>query len=302
MQLPARKRKGVRALHSPWACVEDVVGAGVDFVKEGHLDHAAALSFYAIFSLPPFSILLFSVAASVFQDSTAKAQLYDFLDDIIGSNAAHLLSDNLASVAGESQSLVTTTISVVALLFTSSSVFSTLQHVLNQVFGIPEHHAKRHAVLLFLRRRLIAVALILLLSVALIVSMLLDAGMALLSGWLARHLRFSLEELPWLSSQAFSLFSLWLLCLVLYRVLPDSKIPWAQSCTGALLSVLLFALAKVPIRAYLSDTHPENIYHAAGSIVIMMIWIHCASAALLLGALFAERRLKRRGKSLAAQP
>lgn len=287
------------APHSPRAYLQDFAGAVVDFVREGHLDHAAALSFYAIFSLPPFSILLFSVAASVFQDSTAKTQLYDFLNEIIGSNAAHLLSDNLASVARESQPVVTTVVSVVALLFTSSSVFSTLQHVLNQVFGIPEHHAQRHALLLFLRRRLIAVAVILLLSVALIASMLLDAAIALLSGWMARHLRFAPEELPWLGSQVISLFFLWMLCLVLYRVLPDSKIPWPQSCTGALLSVLLFALAKLPIRAYLSDTHPENIYHAAGSIVIMMIWIHCASGALLLGALFAQRRLKRRGKSVA---
>lgn len=281
----------LRSFFQGWP--QDIKQALFDFFGDGHVNHAAALSFYALFSLPSMTMLSLSAAEAFYQADTAKQQVYSVLEELIGSQAAHLLSDNLESMSRFSAPSVSAFLGLGALLISASSVFSTLQQVLNQIFGAHTHESSRHAIFLFLQRRLISLALVLLIGLILLASISADAILGLLSGWMADRMPLAADQLPWIASTGISLGSLWVLNVLFFRVLPDAKIPWGDCISGAFLSAILFAIARTPMRLYMSNTHPENVYHAAGGIILMMLWIYCASSVFLLCALFTHKRCVR---------
>lgn len=276
--------------------LSDLRSAILQFFKDGHTNAAAALSYYALFSLPALSMILLSAAEAFFQADTAKSQVVTVLEEFVGPQAARLLANDLGPLREASSSIIATALGVMALLVSSSSVFSTLQHVLNTIFGSPTHHAKKHAVLLFAQRKLVALGLVLLLGLTMLASISLDTIMSLLSGWMSKRLPLAASELPWLASTGVTFFFLWVLNLLFFKILPDAKLPWRECCAGSALGMILFAMVKLPARAYMSQAHPENAYHAAGGVILMMLWIYCAGGVFLLGALFTHQRCLRNGR------
>lgn len=284
-----------RSLAYTQGLLVDLRSAVFHFFSDGHTNHAAALSYYALFSLPALSMILLNAAEAFFQADTAKSQVVTMLEEFVGPQAAHLLADDLGPLRAASSSAIATALGAVALLVSSSSVFSTLQRVLNQIFGSPAHHAKKHAALLFIQRKLVALGLVLLLGLTMLASISLDTIMGLISGWMTKRLPLAANELPWLASNGLTLFFLWVLNLLFFKVLPDTKLPWRECCAGAALGMTLFAMVKIPVRAYMLQAHPENAYHAAGGVILMMLWVFCASGVFLLGALFTHQRCVRNG-------
>lgn len=275
--------------------LSDLRSALVHFFKDGHSNHAAALSYYALFSLPALSMILLDAAEAFFQAETAKSQVVTVLGEFVGPRAASLLANDLGPIRQASSSMIATALGALALLVSSSSVFSTLQRVLNQIFGSPAHHAQKHAMLLFVQRKLVALGLVLLLGLTMLASMSLDTIMGLISGWMTKRLPLAANELPWLASTGVTFFFLWVLNLLFFKILPDTKLPWKECCAGSALGMILFALVKLPVRAYMSQAHPENAYHAAGGVILMMLWVYCAGGVFLLGALFTHQRCLRNG-------
>jgi membrane protein len=239
---------------------------------------AAAITYYTIFSLSP--LLLLSIAVAGLALEGAQSGLVIQIEQQMGSQIADLFQSLLENASESSGSV--TIISIGLSLLGASTVFAQLNQALNKVWGVEQGDA---ALLLLIRTRFTAFAMVLLvgflLLLALVSSTLLHLLMPYLSDWLGDVSRY----LPLLNFGV-SLGLMTLMFAVLFRVLPDVLVAWRDVWLGALLTALLFGLARYLIGFYVQASSAGAVYGAAGSLIVLLLWIYYSAQIFLFGAEF----------------
>lgn len=246
---------------------------------------AAALSYYAIFSLAPFLLIIISVASVLFERQVVRTEVLSAIQNLLGSDATGLVRTALDNVQpAQNRNLLASAIGVVTMLFGATALFSELQGVLNRIWG-EDAQTNNGGILDFVRRRVLSF------------SMLLAAGALLVASLLATTiLSFVEHTLPGLilSNSLFNLlpFANWigsfliltLFFAVLFRFLPDRQLSWSRIWIGAVVTGLLFTAGKLGIEAYLSHSALASRYGAAASLALLLLWIYYSAQILLFGA------------------
>jgi membrane protein len=266
-------RRGVFAIAK-----EAVLG----WVADSGASLGASIAFYTIFALAPLLLVVLGIAGAVFGDEAASGQLFDQIRGLVGDDAAANLQQLVASSReNEGHGVLATVITVVTVLVGASGVFIELKRAFDVIFK-PKPKADS-AVTLFVRARLVAIALVLALGFLVVVSLLLSAAVAAFGAWLSGALP-ALE--PVMSvvdiviSTAVLTVAFWLLIRFLPDVTPRRRAVWI----GALVSALLFAIGKQLIGLYLARGAVASAYGAAGSFIVVVLWVYYSAQILLLGA------------------
>ena len=257
-----------------------------EFIADNVLKYSASLAYYTILSLAPLLIIILYLCGLFFGKEAVRGELYGEIKDMVGSGSALEIQSAIQNIHLDGESVIATTIGVVILIIGATGIFGEMQDSLNKIWGL-RTKAKR-AWWKLITDRLISFSLILSLGFVLIVSLLLNALVAALSGHISALLHGMGETVIVVMDNIISLVITTALFATIFKVLPDARIKWKDVFVGALITALLFMLGKYGIGLYLGKSKLANIYGAAGSIMIVMIWVYYSSAILYLGAVFTK--------------
>lgn len=244
----------------------------------------AALSFYTVFSLAPLAILVLSLVSLAVERNAARAEIVGQFRALVGNEGAETMEMILTKTAAENTGILGTIIGFVVLLIGASGVFGELQDSLNQIWGAS---SKRHPVFILVKERVFSFAMVFVMGFLMLVSFLFSAVIAVAGKYL--HARLPYLDGPWeLGNSVISLLVIALLFAFIFRVVPDVSITWKDVWLGAALTAVLFVLGKFVLGFYFGRSAVASSYGAAGSLIIILIWVYYSAQILFFGAEFTR--------------
>ena len=257
----------------------------------------AALAYYTVFSLAPLMTIAIAIAGFFFGKEAAQGQIFDELRVLLGEEGGKAIEEMVQSASAQpTVGVVATVISVIILLFGASGVFGQLQASLNRIWGVKPKPGR--GVLGMIQDRLLSFGFTLVVGFLLLVSLLLTAGIALVAD-LAGGLMPASETLTQLLNFVLSLAIITLLFAMIFKFLPDAKIAWRDVWIGAFLTALLFTVGKFALGLYLGKSSVASSYGAAGSLIVLLLWVYYSSQILFFGAEFTQVYANRFGSRVA---
>lgn len=254
---------------------------------------AAALAYYTVFSLAPLLLIVISIVGLVFGEEAARGEIVGQIQGVIGKEGAEAIQAMIQNTQkSESGGILASVIGVVTLLLGASGVFGQIQDALNTIWEVkpkPKRSLKS-----FLKDRFLSFAMVLVIGFLLLVSLVLSAVFVAISNFFNTALPgFAIfgEALNFLVS--FGVITL--LFASIYKFLPDVIVRWKNLWTGSIITAFLFTIGKFLIGLYLGNSSIGSTYGAAGSIVVILIWVFYSAQILLIGAEFTQVYSKYRG-------
>ncbi|HEY6676864.1 MAG TPA: YihY/virulence factor BrkB family protein [Terrimicrobium sp.] len=246
----------------------------------------AALAYYTVFSLAPLLIITIAIAGLVFGAEAAQGQIFDQLRGLLGDASGKAMEEIVQSASAEPKTgVVATVIGLVTLLFGASGVFGQLQASLNIIWGVQPKPGR--GILGIIRDRILSFGFILVVGFLLLVSLLLTAAIAFVGKQFGAMVP-GMEALIQLLNAILSLAVITLLFAMMFKILPDANIAWRDVWIGAFITALLFTIGKFALGFYLGRSGVASSYGAAGSLIVLLLWVYYSSQIVFFGAEFAQ--------------
>lgn len=256
----------------------------------------AALAYYTVFSISPLMIIVVAIAGLWFGHEVARTQIFQHMSGLIGPQSAEAVQRLLQNAHRPETGLLATIVAIVTLLIGSTGVFVELQDALNTVWGVKAKST--NGWWSFVWNRVISFAMVLAIGFLLLVSLLLSAGLAALGKYLGSFAPDMHLFWEW-ANFIVSFGVITLLFALMFKFLPDVRIAWKDVWIGALITAFLFTVGKFALGLYLGRTTVASTYGAAGSVVVVLIWVYYSAQILFFGAEFTQVHANQRGKNLA---
>lgn len=267
--------------------------AGQIWLQSNAFANAGSLAFFTLFSIAPVMIVIVSVIGIFYGQEAAQGQIAIQLQETIGADAAEAVQMAVAQSSLKEGGLLPTVAGILAMLVGATTVFGQMQNSLNVIWTVVPKPS-RNSILRLIRKRLTSLTIVLAVGFVMLVSLSLSVSLHMLlpsiQGWL-----------PWYNT-AFSILDLVLSILVasllfatIFKILPDVLLSWRDVAVGSVLTAVLFTLGRSLIALYLSYTATASTYGAAGSLVLLLLWVNYSSLILLYGAAFNKAHFLARG-------
>lgn len=245
---------------------------------------AAALAYYTMFSIVPMLYIIINSLGILFNKDEISKAIFNVLSDLVGTEGANTLQETLTNLVVTESGWFKNLIGVVILIFTATTIFSTIQKGLNFIFRVKPN--PEVGILKFFKTRLLAFSIIIGISFSLVVSLVLNALITLATNYFL----VSFSELEFmvklLNNYIIPFFISSLFFTVIFKFLPDAKITWRDAIIGAAFTGFLFTLGKYAISIYIGNSNIASLYDAAGSIMILFVWLYYTSLIFYIGAVF----------------
>jgi len=255
----------------------------------------AALSYYTVFSLAPLLLVVISIAGLVYGRAAAEGSLFGQLAGLVGPDAAHLIQSAVSKANQTKGGVIGTVVGIAVLIAGATGVVIELQGALDKVWKVePKPNRGIWGVV---RTRLLSVAMILSLGFLLLVSLVVSAALAALSG-LMRGVFGNIAIVSWVIDAAVALVVIATLVALIYKILPDATVAWRDVWVGALATAILFMIGKYLIGLYIGRASVGSAFGAAGSLAVLLVWIYYSAQIVLLGAEFTRVYANRFGEKV----
>jgi len=254
----------------------------------------AALAFYAMFSVAPLLLVAIAVAGYFFGAAAATGEIMSQMDGLMGGESASAIKALVANVSEPSRHSVAAVVGIVVFIVAATSVFNELQESLNRIWRV--HGKSRKAGFLgFLRARLLSLGMILGVSLLLLISILVSAGLSAMVKFLG------LGSMRWqfaaqLADVFLSFALITVMFAVIFKVIPHVKLRWRDTWMGAATTSVFFTIGKQLIGIYLARRVVMSGLGTAGSLAVFLLWVYYSAQIFLLGAEFTSIFSKTRGK------
>ena len=262
----------------------------------------ASLAFYTLLSLAPLLIVVVAVAALVFGQKAAQGQLIWEIQDLVGTEGARAIQGLIQSAYKPTTGTAATVFGLLMLVFGASAVVVDLRDALNTIWHVPAAAtgSTLHSFLRLVRERFYLFGLILGVGFLLLVSLALNAAIAAL-GSLFRSLLPTSEAVLHVAVFVISFLVITFLFAAIYKFLPDVQLKWSDVTVGACFTALLFTIGKQLIGLYLGKASFGSTYGAAGSLVIVLVWVYYSAQLFFFGAEFTKIYTEKFGSRLDAK-
>lgn len=266
------------------------------WIERDAFEHAAALGFCTLFSLAPLVIIMVAVVGVVFGEDAASGRISATISDLVGPQAAAAVEEAVRRSRLEEAGLVPTILGIGGLVFGATTVFAQMQAALNKFWGVKAKPA-RSGMLTFVAVRLLSLGMVLIIGFLMLTSFVVSLG-------ITGVIEYAREWIPVpgfavvLIDLAVSLGVTTLLFGLLFKVLPDVRIQWADVWRGAFITAVLFAIGKYCISLYLTHVAPASTYGAAGSLVLILLWVYYSSLILFFGTCLTIATILQRGNEV----
>ena len=244
----------------------------------------AALAYYTVFSLAPLLIIVIAAAGLIFGEEAARGAIVDQLGGVMGTDGARVIQDLLQGASRPGSSLVASILGTLTLLVGATTVLAELQSALDRIWRAPAAEPIS-GVFAILRARVLSLGMLIALAFLLLVSLVIGAALTALGNWGIASFPAVVVLLQALNV-AFGFGVTTVLFASAYRILPRVKIAWSDVWTGALVTAALFTLGKYLIGLYLGRAGVSSGFGAAGSLVVLLVWVYYSAQIFLLGAEF----------------
>ncbi len=249
---------------------------------------SAVIAFYAVFSLPVLLVIVFYLAGIIFGNVAGNGKVAAAISGTLGGAAAKQIEDMIVNVNLSKNTLFATIAGILTLIFTATGVFIELQKSLNIIWHIQPAKIKR-GLLKFLKDRLFSFGLVASIGFLLAISLVLTTVLTAISGWISQRFSYLTIYLLHAFDVLFSLSMISVLFALMFKVLPDIHITWKSILPGAILTAFLFIIGKYALGVYFVTFQPASMYGAAGSIVLILLWVSYSCMIVLFGAEFTKQ-------------
>jgi membrane protein len=250
---------------------------------------AASLAYYTIFSLAPLLVIAIAVAGFIWQHDAVEMQLMAQIQGLVGVEGARFVADLIKSASNPAKGIVATIIGAITLLFGALGVFNELHNALNVIWEVKEEKAENflQAVKKAIIDRFLSFTMVLGIGFLLLVSLVISAGLSATQELVGNSFpipEFILQFLNLIISTGV----ITLLFAMIFKYLPDAEIPWRHVWLGAFVTAVFFSLGKMLIGLYLGNSAVASSFGAAGSLVLLLVWVYYSAQILFFGAEFTQ--------------
>ncbi|WP_353161825.1 YihY/virulence factor BrkB family protein [Myroides odoratus] len=258
----------------------------MDFLDDRATKFSAALSYYTIFALPPLIILIISASGFFIEEKDVSAFFYQQVSDLVGPNTAREVENAMNNVTLNRSGVLPTIIGIAMLLFSASGVFAEIQSSINYIWGFVAKPEK--SVIRMIKNRLLSFAMIASVGFLLLVSLLINSLASILYDYLAEFFAESTIYLVKVLNNVIVFVLITFLFALIFKTLPNGIIRLKDAFVGAAFTAVLFMIGKWGIGIYLGTTATSSLYGAAGSIIVMLMWVYYSAMILYFGAEFTK--------------
>ena len=262
---------------------------------------AAAIAFRALFSIAPLLVIAVAVAGWVFGEQAVAGELVVQIEGVVGREAAVLVQNLLSNASQGSSGIIATIISVVILFFGASGLFGQIEVALNQIWGVvpPKAENGLQNVWNVVKARLLTFSLVVFMGVFLLATLAVTTVLSALDAYLG-GLWAGAGSLVSVVDDLVVVAIMVVLFAIIFKILPDAEVAWRDVGLGALVTAVLFGLGEYLIGLYLTRTSVGSTYGAAGSLVVMLLWIYYSAQIFLIGAEFTQVYANKYGSKVRA--
>ncbi len=256
------------------------------FIDDNALQLSAALSYYTIFSLPPLLIIIISLCGYFFGADAVRGRIFWQIRGLVGNDAALQIQEVIKNVSLSNSNSFVTVFGVVVLLIGASGVFSEIQDSINYIWGLVAK--PKRGLIKFIKNRIMSFSMIgslgFLLMVGLVVNSITDVLNERLSARFPKDAFFLFTA----ANLVIVFAIITLLFTFIFKTLPDGRIVLRDCLVGASFTAALFMVGKFAIGAYLGSSAVASVYGAAGSIILILVWVYYSAIILYFGAEFTK--------------
>jgi membrane protein len=259
----------------------------------------AALAFYTVFALTPGLIFIIAIAALLLGQEAAQGQIIGQIQDLAGDTGAQAIRAAIESARGTGSGLLATGLGAVTLLFGLWGVFGELQDALNTIWGVTARPGR--GVIEAIKQRFWSAAMVVGIGFLLLVSLVASAWLAALGKFFSRLLPLPAAALE-TANAVLSFVVVTFMFALIFKLLPDVTIAWRNVWTGAAVTAVLFTIGKSLIGLYLGRSTVASVYGAAGSLIVILLWVYYSAQIVFFGAEFTKVYSRRSGAVVVPEP
>lgn len=273
-----------------------VKSAGSEFMENNSFRLAGALAFNAIFSIPPLLIIIIRAAGYFWGEQAVSGELSNQIASAIGPSAAKEIETIIQNAHTNESGGIAFWISIGVLIFASTTFFATLQESLNSVWNLKPKPT--NGILKMIKVRLFSFGIVLSIALLMLVSLVLSTAISILSDYLYSIFPDIGVFVIRIVHFVLTVGIITVLFALIYKYLPDATIRWKDVWVGAIVTSLLFTLGKFLISFYISTSDPGSAYGAAGSIIVILVWIYYSSLIVFFGSELAQQYADKFGQRI----
>lgn len=254
--------------------------------NDNPFNKAAIIAYYAILSLPALIIIIFNIVGSIWGREIVEGQILNQISSAIGTETAETIRGMMINEGNEKTSLFSTIIGIATLLYGSTGVFFQMQNVLDNIWEAKPRF--KNGVLETVFGRLKSFGFILVIVFLLLISLVLTSLLSTFAENLKHIISDELVNFIFAFDVVISITIIYFVFAAMFRILPNKEVPWKAVRIGALLTSILFVIGKYLLAIYFNELEPGSTYGAAGSMILIMLWVSYTSLILFYGAHFTK--------------
>jgi membrane protein len=262
--------------------------------------NSIVIAYYTIFSLPGLLVIIINIAGYFLGDKAVTNQISSQISGVVGADTAKAVEEMIANASVNKGATLSTVLAVATLIFGATGVFYQLRQILNKMWEVKPKEGQK--IMTLVRDRATSFGLILVVGFLLLVSLVLSAAVGSISKWIGTNIDPRLVILFGALDIILSIAVITLLFAAMFKFVPDIRIRWKDVWPGAVLTSVLFVIAKFLLGIYFAKTDPGSTYGAAGSIVLIMLWVTYSALILLFGAQFTKVYARSHGEYVRPAP
>lgn len=277
------RTKSESKLKTYWCILKNTVSG---FLNEDSMKYSASLSYYTVFSIGPILVLIISLAGIFYGSDAIEGKVFLELRGLVGNNAAKQIEEVIQNLELSGKSNMALVISSITLILGATTVFGDIQNSINKIWHVRAKPKKGW--LKLIQDRLLSSSLVIGLGFLLVVTLVVNGVILALTEQLQRYFPGMTILFVDGINFAISFGIIFLLFGIIFKVLPDVNIQWRTVKAGAFFTAILFVLGRYLIGIYLERSATQDTYGAAGSIVLILLWVYYTAAILYFGAIYTR--------------
>lgn len=256
------------------------------FINEDCLKYSASLAYYTIFSIGPILVLIISLAGVFFGQDAIEGKVFTEMKGLVGPSAARQIQEVIMNLKLSGKSNLALIVSIITLLIGATTVFGDIQNSINRIWHVRAKPKKGWVKVI--KDRLLSSSLVISLGFLLMVTLVVNGIILAFTDRLQRYFPDITVHLLDAINFSISFAVIFILFGIIFRALPDVKIEWRTVRSGAFFTAVLFVIGRFVIGLYLQTSGTESTYGAAGSIILVLLWVYYTAAILYFGAIYTR--------------